>query len=155
CHVAPWHALAHKGVGIPIGQLSLAVLRELRTPCGRPRIRRRFNRLLIRIEGRPQEQEGCDAPGHLAHLRHLAQRHNLPLELLASGRRKLYNSADTRQCPNGMTRMIGRYKRELSVALTCALLLLLLAVVAPAFYRGDHVRAVLVSNAPVFVAAVG
>ncbi len=47
------------------------------------------------------------------------------------------------------------YKRELSVALTYALLLGLLAVAAPAFYEGDKLRSILVASAPVLVAAVG
>jgi rhamnose transport system permease protein len=48
-----------------------------------------------------------------------------------------------------------RYRRELSVAAALALLLVLLAVAAPAFYQGDKLRAILVANAPVLVAAVG
>jgi rhamnose transport system permease protein len=51
--------------------------------------------------------------------------------------------------------MIGRYKRELSVALAYALLLLALAAGAPAFYAGDKLQAILVSSAPVLVVAVG
>jgi rhamnose transport system permease protein len=60
---------------------------------------------------------------------------------------------------------VGRYKRELSVALAYGLLLLLLAAapafrrggkaVVPSFYEGDKWRAILVSSAPVLVAAVG
>ena len=50
---------------------------------------------------------------------------------------------------------MGRYKRELSVALTYSLLLLLLAAAAPAFYQGDKLRAILVTSAPVLVLAVG
>ena len=51
--------------------------------------------------------------------------------------------------------MIGRYKRELSVALAYAALLLVLALRAPAFYQGDQFQAILVSSAPILVAAVG
>jgi rhamnose transport system permease protein len=52
--------------------------------------------------------------------------------------------------------MIGRYKRELSVALAYALLLLVLAVWAPLFYdQGKEPGAVLVRSAPVLIAAVG
>ncbi len=51
--------------------------------------------------------------------------------------------------------MIGRYKRELSVACAYALLLLALAALAPTFYQGDKLQAILVSSAPVLVAAVG
>ena len=52
-------------------------------------------------------------------------------------------------------RILERYKRELSVALAYALLLLLLAARAPSFYEADHLLRVLVRNAPVLVAAVG
>jgi rhamnose transport system permease protein len=51
--------------------------------------------------------------------------------------------------------MIGRYRRELSVALAYVLLLLFLAVAAPRFFRPDALRAFVVSNASVLVAAVG
>jgi rhamnose transport system permease protein len=51
--------------------------------------------------------------------------------------------------------MIGRMRREVSVAAAFAALLVLLAVAAPAFYRADQLRALLVSNAAVLVAAVG
>ncbi len=50
--------------------------------------------------------------------------------------------------------MIHRYKRELSVAAAYILLLIVLAFAAPAFYK-DQLRAILVSNAYVLVAAVG
>lgn len=51
--------------------------------------------------------------------------------------------------------MSGRYRRELSVALAYTVLLLVLAVAAPSFYQGDKLRSILVSSAPVLVAAVG
>jgi rhamnose transport system permease protein len=51
--------------------------------------------------------------------------------------------------------MIGRYRRELSVALAYALFLLLLAFAAPRFFRPEALRAFIVSNASVLVAAVG
>jgi rhamnose transport system permease protein len=51
--------------------------------------------------------------------------------------------------------MIGRYRRELSVAAAYVLLLLFLAVAAPRFFRPDALRAFVVSNAPVLVAAIG
>jgi rhamnose transport system permease protein len=51
--------------------------------------------------------------------------------------------------------MIGRYRRELSVAVAFLALLLVLAIVAPRFFRPDSLRAFVVSNAPVLVAAVG
>ena len=50
--------------------------------------------------------------------------------------------------------MIDRYRRELSVAVAYAALLLLLAVAAPGSFA-DQLRAFVVSNAPVLVAAVG
>ena len=48
-----------------------------------------------------------------------------------------------------------RYKRELSVLGALVLALLVLAEWGGGFYRPDQVRAVLVSNSPVLVAAVG
>jgi rhamnose transport system permease protein len=51
--------------------------------------------------------------------------------------------------------MISRYRRELSVLAAYVALLLVLAVAAPRFYRADQLRAFVVSNAPVLVAAVG
>jgi rhamnose transport system permease protein len=51
--------------------------------------------------------------------------------------------------------MIARYRRELSVGLAYAALLLLLAVAAPRFYQPEQLRAFVVSNAAVLVAAVG
>src|SRR5258708_15348000 len=50
---------------------------------------------------------------------------------------------------------MSRYKRELSVALAYVILLLILLVAAPSFYTGDEPRSILVSNAPMLVAAVG
>jgi rhamnose transport system permease protein len=51
--------------------------------------------------------------------------------------------------------MIGRYRRELSVAVAYAALLVVLAVAAPRFFLPEPLRALVVSNAPVLVAAVG
>lgn len=51
--------------------------------------------------------------------------------------------------------MIGRYRREVSVAATYAALLAVLALTVPDVFKADQVRATLVSNAPVLVAAVG
>lgn len=48
-----------------------------------------------------------------------------------------------------------RYQRELSVALAYLLLLALLAVFAPSFYRGDKLWSILVNSAPVLVAGLG
>jgi rhamnose transport system permease protein len=48
-----------------------------------------------------------------------------------------------------------RYQREISVAIAYAALLAVLAVAAPAFYQGDKLPQILVSSAPVLVAAVG
>jgi len=47
------------------------------------------------------------------------------------------------------------YARELSVAGALALLLLILAVVSPKFFDGANLRAAIVSDAPVIVAALG
>jgi rhamnose transport system permease protein len=51
--------------------------------------------------------------------------------------------------------MIGRYKRELSVAAAYGLLLLVLAWEAPQFFQGDQLLGIAVTSAPVLVAAVG
>src|SRR5436305_7904192 len=51
--------------------------------------------------------------------------------------------------------MIGQFRRELAVSLAYALLLWVLAAAAPSFYQGDKLRSILVSSAPVLVAAVG
>jgi rhamnose transport system permease protein len=51
--------------------------------------------------------------------------------------------------------MMGRYQREWSVAAAYAVLLGALAVAAPAFYMGDKLRTILVSSAPVLIAAIG
>jgi rhamnose transport system permease protein len=51
--------------------------------------------------------------------------------------------------------MIGRYRRELSVAVAYAALLLILASNAPRFFYADSLRALVVSSAPMLVAAVG
>src|SRR5438046_350971 len=50
---------------------------------------------------------------------------------------------------------MNRYQREIAVAAAYAALLILLAIGAPRFYRSDQLRAVLVTSAPVIVAAVG
>lgn len=48
-----------------------------------------------------------------------------------------------------------RYAREVSIALAIGLLLLLMAAVAPAFFRPEHLRDKLVANVPVLVVAIG
>ena len=48
-----------------------------------------------------------------------------------------------------------KYQREISVAAAYLGLLVALAILAPEFYRGDQFQKILVSNAPVLVAAVG
>lgn len=48
-----------------------------------------------------------------------------------------------------------RYQRELSVALAYLLLLGLLGVFAPSFYRGDKLWSILVNSGPVLVAGLG
>src|SRR5262245_1187056 len=50
---------------------------------------------------------------------------------------------------------MGRYQREFSVLLAYVALLVVLALAAPSFFRGDQFQKVLVANAPVLVAAVG
>src|SRR2546426_11251907 len=54
-----------------------------------------------------------------------------------------------------MRRLLGRHRREVSVALALAGLLALLALLTPAFFRWDNLRDLLVGNAPVLAAAVG
>ena len=51
--------------------------------------------------------------------------------------------------------MIRRYTRELSVAAALALLLLVLAAASPKFFEPANLRAVLLSDMPVVVAAIG
>jgi rhamnose transport system permease protein len=51
--------------------------------------------------------------------------------------------------------MMRRYIREASVALAYAVLLLVLAIMAPTFYRPAPLRALVVGMAPTLVAAVG
>ena len=51
--------------------------------------------------------------------------------------------------------MIKQYRRELSVAAAYAVMLLVLAVAAPGFFRADQLRPLVVSNASKLVAAVG
>src|SRR4051794_5675844 len=51
--------------------------------------------------------------------------------------------------------MFTRYSRELSVAAAYVLLLIVLAIAAPSFYQGDKLRSILVSSAPILVAAIG
>jgi len=50
---------------------------------------------------------------------------------------------------------MSRYQREISVAVAYVALLGVLLVVAPAFYRGDQFRSILVTSAPIAVAAIG
>ena len=51
--------------------------------------------------------------------------------------------------------MMGRFHREISVAIAYAALLLVLGVAAPAFYRGEQFRSILVASAPILVATIG
>lgn len=48
-----------------------------------------------------------------------------------------------------------RFAREISVAFVLAALLAILAARAPAFFQTDHLRALLVRNAPLLLAAIG
>jgi rhamnose transport system permease protein len=50
---------------------------------------------------------------------------------------------------------MARYQREVSVAIVLALLMVVLAAAAPSFYRGAELRNLVVSGAPMLVAAVG
>jgi rhamnose transport system permease protein len=52
-------------------------------------------------------------------------------------------------------RFLLRYSREASVALAFGLLLLLLATIAPRFYRAENMQSVLLAIAPMLVLAVG
>ncbi len=63
------------------------------------------------------------------------------------------SSAEARR--GGILAALAPHRRELSVLLAYVVLLLVLAVVAPRFFRPDPIRALLVSNASVLVAAVG
>jgi rhamnose transport system permease protein len=49
----------------------------------------------------------------------------------------------------------SRYRREIGVAAALVLLLIVLALAAPSFFRPENLRDLLVANAPVLVAAVG
>jgi rhamnose transport system permease protein len=51
--------------------------------------------------------------------------------------------------------MLGRFQRELFVAAAYGLLLVLLAIASPSFYRGNQLVATFVASGPVLVAAVG
>lgn len=51
--------------------------------------------------------------------------------------------------------MIARFQRELLVAMAYGLLLSILAIAAPSFFRGNQFVATLVASAPVLVAAIG
>ena len=48
-----------------------------------------------------------------------------------------------------------RYARELSIALAILAMLAIMALLAPAFFRPEHLRDKLVANAPVLVLAIG
>jgi ribose/xylose/arabinose/galactoside ABC-type transport system permease subunit len=50
---------------------------------------------------------------------------------------------------------MSRFRRELAVGAAYAILLLLLAIAAPSFYKGDQLRSTLVTSAPLLVASVG
>lgn len=52
-------------------------------------------------------------------------------------------------------RALSRYRRETSVAVAWAVLLVTLAIAAPRFFLPEQLRALLASNAPILVAAVG
>jgi rhamnose transport system permease protein len=50
---------------------------------------------------------------------------------------------------------LNRYKRELSVALAFAVLLITVAIVSPSFFSGTNLRDLALNNAPVLLVAVG
>src|SRR5882724_3754926 len=50
---------------------------------------------------------------------------------------------------------IGRHKREVSAAGAYALLLLVVAVIAPSFFSAGNLRDLLVNNAPVLIVSIG
>src|SRR5207237_5228744 len=49
----------------------------------------------------------------------------------------------------------SRYKRELSVALACAVLLAAVGVIAPSFFSAANLRDLALNNAPVLLVAIG
>src|SRR6476646_2595822 len=53
------------------------------------------------------------------------------------------------------TGVMRRYQREISVAAAWLVVLAVLAAAAPAFYRLDQLRVLLVNAAPLLVAALG
>jgi rhamnose transport system permease protein len=50
---------------------------------------------------------------------------------------------------------MNRFRRELAVAAAYAILLFVLAIAAPRFYRGDQFRSIIVASTPILVAAIG
>ena len=50
---------------------------------------------------------------------------------------------------------LSRYKRELSAALACAVLLVAVGIIAPSFFSGANLRDLALNNAPVLLVAVG
>src|SRR5712664_29412 len=50
---------------------------------------------------------------------------------------------------------LGRYKRELSALLAYSALLVLIGIVAPAFFSAANLRDLALNNAPVLLVAVG
>ena len=50
---------------------------------------------------------------------------------------------------------LGRYKRELSVALAYGALLIAVAIIAPSFYSAANLRDLTLNNAPVLLVAIG
>src|SRR5438477_12855328 len=49
----------------------------------------------------------------------------------------------------------SRYKRELSAALACGVLLAAVGVIAPSFFSGANLRDLALNNAPVLLVAIG
>src|SRR5213075_2648566 len=50
---------------------------------------------------------------------------------------------------------LSRYNRELSAAAAFAVLLLVVAIIAPSFFSAANLRDLMISNAPVLIVAVG
>ena len=80
---------------------------------------------------------------------------SVTLDSLEPGDRNPSSSIRDNSCVSWFLPLFSRYRRELSVASAFVVLLLILAAVAPRFFRADQLRPLVVANAPVLVAAVG
>jgi rhamnose transport system permease protein len=50
---------------------------------------------------------------------------------------------------------INRYKRELSAAIACAVMLIVVAIIAPSFFTATNLRDLALNNAPVLLVSIG